>query len=247
MRWLNMVLLLTFLLPLGLSVGSHLLQQNRPLHWWEARTDSTGLAPDPATTVEAVLQVYSARAFGWRGVLGAHTWIAVKPTGAKQYHRYEVLGWGVRRGYPAVRVRTGVPDGYWFGSQPHLLVDLRGEGVDALIENVRQAAQYYPHQNEYRLWPGPNSNTFTAYIGRSVPELKLELPPTAIGKDYMAGGGFAGLTPSGSGYQVSIYGVLGLLIGFREGVEVNLLGLTFGIDLFWPALKLPGLGRVGFD
>jgi hypothetical protein len=119
--------------------------------------------------------------------------------------------------------------------------------VDALIENVRRAAQHYPHQNEYRLWPGPNSNTFTAYIGRSVPALKLDLPPTAIGKDYIAGGGLAGLTPSGSGYQVSIYGVLGLLIGFREGVEVNLLGLTFGLDPFGPALKLPGLGRVGFD
>lgn len=37
------------------------------------------------------------------------------------------------------------------------------------------------------------------------------------------------------------------LIGFREGVEVNLLGLTFGLDPFGPALKLPGLGRVGFD
>jgi hypothetical protein len=29
-------------------------------------------------------------------------------------------------------------------------------------------------------------------------------------------------------------------------VELNLLGLTFGLDLNRPALKLPGIGRVGF-
>jgi hypothetical protein len=55
-RWLSAVLILIVLLPIGLSAGCHLLQQNRPLHWWEARTDSTGLAPDPSTTVKAVLQ-----------------------------------------------------------------------------------------------------------------------------------------------------------------------------------------------
>jgi hypothetical protein len=36
-----------------------------------------------------------------------------------------------------------------------------------------------------------------------------------------------------------------VLAGWEEGVEVNLLGLTFGIDLNGPALKLPIVGRVG--
>jgi hypothetical protein len=31
----------------------------------------------------------------------------------------------------------------------------------------------------------------------------------------------------------------------REGLEVNLLGLTFGIDPLGLALKLPGVGRIG--
>jgi hypothetical protein len=36
--------------------------------WYEARRDPTRLAPDPATTPEAVIQVYAARAVSWRGV-----------------------------------------------------------------------------------------------------------------------------------------------------------------------------------
>ena len=214
--------------------------------WWQARTDTTRQAPDPATTADAVLQVYAARAFRWRGAFGVHTWIAVKPSNAQHYTRYEVFGWGVRRGYPAVRIRDGLaPDGYWFGSTPDKLVDLRGDGVDALIEKVHQAATRYPHNHEYVLWPGPNSNTFTAYIGRQVPQLRLDLPPTAIGKDYIAGGGVIAKSPSGTGAQFSLYGLLGVLIGLEEGLELNVLGLTVGVDVFKPALKLPGVGRLG--
>ena len=42
-----------------------------------------GLAPDPGTTPEAVIQVYGARCSGWLGYFGIHTWIAVKPAGAR--------------------------------------------------------------------------------------------------------------------------------------------------------------------
>jgi hypothetical protein len=72
--------------------------------WYEARRDPTGLAPDPATAQEAVVQVYAARAVSWRGVFSVHTWIATKPTGAKRYTRYDVLDFGVANGAPAVRI-----------------------------------------------------------------------------------------------------------------------------------------------
>jgi hypothetical protein len=95
--------------------------------WYEARRDPTGLAPDTATTQEAVVQVYAARAVSWRGVFSVHTWIAVKPTGAERYTRYEVLGFGVANGAPAVRVdRTG-PDIYWFGAKPQIIFDRAGQ------------------------------------------------------------------------------------------------------------------------
>jgi hypothetical protein len=81
--------------------------------WWELRRDPSGQAPDPATTPDAVVQVYAARAVGWRGVMAVHTWVAVKPAGAPAYTRYEVMGWGVGNGSPAVRVNRTGPDNYW--------------------------------------------------------------------------------------------------------------------------------------
>ena len=237
--WLSIVLIV---LPLAVSwAGSPSL--GGP--WWQARRDPSGLAPDPATTPEAVLQVYAARAVGWRRTFSVHTWIAMKPSGAPAYTRYEVIGWGVNRGLPAVRVNRMGPDNYWFGSRPEKLVDRRGDGVDALIDRVEAAVRAYPYPATYRAWPGPNSNTFTAYVGRAVPELRLALPPTAVGKDYLPGGVPVGPSPSGTGIQLSLLGVTGLLVGWEEGIEVNLAGLTLGLDLKRPALKLPGVGRLG--
>ncbi|HEY3068434.1 MAG TPA: DUF3750 domain-containing protein [Methylomirabilota bacterium] len=217
----------------------------RDAAWWEARRDSSGLAPDPARTVDAVLQVYAARTVGWRGLLAVHTWIALKRTDAHQYTRYEVIGWGVERGLPALRVNRTGADNWWFGSEPELLLDRRGPDVDALIDRVETAIAAYPYRASYRTWPGPNSNTFVAYVARAVPELRLALPATAIGKDFLAGGALGGSAPSGSGVQFSLLGLAGVVAGWDDGLEVNVLGLTFGIDLKRPAFKLPGVGRVG--
>ncbi len=213
--------------------------------WQEARRDSSGLAPDPVATQEAVLQVYAARAVSWRGIFAVHTWIVVKPAGADRFTRYEVVGFGVSETVPSIRVdRTG-PDNYWFGAKPELVLDRRGKDVDALIVKVRAAVATYPYPNEYRAWPGPNSNTFTAYVARQVPELGLAMPSNAIGKDYLPGGALWARAPSDTGFQLSFFGVLGLIVARDEGLEFNLLGFDMGFDFKAPALKLPGVGRVG--
>lgn len=241
-----LALLMIFLLPLVAGVAGHYARADLPTDWRSARRDSAGLAPEPATTPEALIQVYAARAFRWRGALGVHTWIAAKPAHAAQYTRFEVVGFGVHRGAPAVRVHAGIPDAYWYGSRPVLLRELRGGAeVDRLIERLHAASAAYPHDRHYRLWPGPNSNTFVAYLGRALPELHLDLPPTAIGKDFLPGGALHAAAPSGAGLQISLGGLLGLIIAPEEGLELNLLGLSAGIDLSPPALKLPGLGRIG--
>jgi len=233
------------LLFLPILVSACMFGREGGIPWYEARRDPTGFAPDPATTPEAVIQVYAARAVAWRGAFAVHTWIVVKPAGAARFTRYEVLGFGVAGGAAAVRVdRTG-PDNYWFGAQPVILLDRRGPNVDALIDKVRAAVATYPYPHEYRMWPGPNSNSFTAYVARAVPELGLALPANAIGKDYLPGGALFGAAPSGTGYQFSLLGMAGLLVALHEGFEVNLLGLNFGIDFRSPALKLPGIGRLG--
>jgi len=152
--------------------------------WRAASRQSAGIAPDPAQTPQAVLQVYGASAYGWRGWFGIHTWIAAKPSGAAAYRIYDVVGWRVRHGQPALRIYQDLPDRYWFGSRPELLLDRRGAEVDGLIEQVDAAARRYPWAREYRLFPGPNSNTFPAWIGLQVPALGLELPLRAIGSGY---------------------------------------------------------------
>ena len=236
------VVLLTCLL--GATAGCSTLERTRG-NWWELSREPSGQAPDPATTSEAVVQVYAARTVGWRGLLAVHTWIAVKPSGAPSYTRYEVMGWGVSRGAAALRVNRTGPDNHWFGSRPELLLDLRGPQVDAIVEKVLAAVAAYPYPDSYRTWPGPNSNTFTAFVAREVPELRLNLPSTAIGKDYLAGGAPVGLAPSGTGGQVSVLGLLGITTAWEEGLEINVLGLVFGVDVRRPALKLPAVGRLG--
>ena len=77
-----------------------------------------------------------------------------------------------------------------------------------------------------------------------MPELRLDLPPTAIGKDY-SGAKLIGTAPSGRGLQLTLYGLFGLTASPVEGLEVNVLGLTLGVNPFDLSLKLPVLGRVG--
>ena len=42
--------------------------------WHRADSSSAGLAPDPRTTPEAVVQVYAAPTYGWRGVFAVLRW-----------------------------------------------------------------------------------------------------------------------------------------------------------------------------
>jgi len=212
--------------------------------WRTASREPAGLAPDPATTPEAVVQIYAARTVGWRGYFGVHTWIAAKPSHADEFTVYEVIGYRLHNTGNVVVVRQRTPDGYWFGNRPELLRDVRGPGVDDIIHRIEAAAQRYPYATQYHVWPGPNSNTFTAFVTREVPELRVDLPPNAIGKDYL-GIKPVGITPSGTGGQLSLFGLAGVLVGVEEGVELNLLGLTFGVDPRSLSIKLPLIGRLG--
>ena len=216
--------------------------------WRTAGQRSTGQAPDPATNRDAVVQVYASRAFSWRGAFAVHTWLAAKPQGADRYTRYEVIGWNLRGGGTAVSVSDlRPPDAEWYGAAPRVIRTLHGVDAEAVIAKLPQAAATYPYPRTYSVWPAPNSNTFVAHLGREIPELRLILPSTAIGKDYLPVGQLLARTPSGTGFQLSLSGVLGVLAGRDEGFELNVLGLVTGFDLIHPALKLPGFGRIPAD
>ncbi|MCO6427786.1 MAG: DUF3750 domain-containing protein [Nitrosomonas communis] len=232
------------LAALATALLIHVVTDHVSAGWQTASREPVGLAPDPERTPEAIIQVYGARAYSWRGYFGVHTWIAVKPSLATAYTVYEVIGWYLRQGGSSVlAIHQQRPDRRWFGSMPVLLAEKRGDGVDALISRIEEVAHNYPYAKEYTMWPGPNSNTFVAWVSRAVPELELDLPPTAIGKDYLGSNMFS-VAPSGSGWQWSFYGLLGVIISEVEGIEINLLGLTFGISPNLVAIKLPLVGRI---
>lgn len=171
-------------------MGLVLLSCSSSDDWRTASRESAGMAPDPAVISEAVLQVYGARAWSWRGWFAIHTWISVKRTGETAYTVYDVVGWRGYRGRSVVRIAPDIPDRHWFGARPRILKEHRGKGVDDLIDAVDKAARSYPWKGTYKAFPGPNSNTFIAWIGRQVPELELSLPFAAIGSGYVkkAGG-----------------------------------------------------------
>jgi hypothetical protein len=201
-----------------------------------------GKAPDPATTPEPVVQVYGARTMGVKGIFGVHTWVAVKPANALSWTVYEIIGWRLRWSDSALVIRERQPDAPWFGSEPELYADKRGPGVEELIARIDKAARDYPYSKTYTLWPGPNSNTFTAWIARAVPELQADLPSTAVGKDYI-GSTFVSTAPSGTGFQFTMAGLFGVAASPVDGFELNLLGLNFGVS--GSGVKLPMVGRVG--
>jgi hypothetical protein len=175
-----------YLIPLAavILIGLILFKAHASKDWRTASRESAGIAPDPATTTEAVLHVYGANTWGWRGWFAIHTWIAAKRTGESAYTVYDVVGWRGYHGHTVLRIARDVPDRYWYGEKPRLLKAHQGAGVDELIDAVDEAARAYPWKRTYKAFPGPNSNTFTAWVAKQVPQLELSLPFSAIGSGY---------------------------------------------------------------
>ena len=215
--------------------------------WRNADKSSAGYAPSPAVTQEAVVQVYVARVVRWRGIFAVHPWISIKPKGAEAYTVHQVIGWRARQNQSVVVANEDIPDRHWFGNKPDLLVDLRGAEAEAVIELVLEAIDSYPFADSYSQWPGPNSNTFIAHIGRQVPELRLNLPATAIGKDYLGRTNLVAKAPSGTGYQLSIFGLFGVLLAWEEGLEINVLTFNLGFNPFKLHAKFPFIGSAGIS
>ena len=247
--WLSrllMLVLVLYVLPVTYKVAEYYFNWNQAREWKSDATGSVHPAPDPRLTDDAIIQVYAARALRWRGVLGVHTWIATKRSEDDFYQRLEVFGYALQWSNQTVQVRRGRPDRYWYGSEAVLLRELRGgDEVDALIDKIYEEAREYRFNKHYSVWPGPNSNTFISHLAQQIPEVSLDLPPTAIGKDYSVDGSVFQKPPSGKGVQITLNGLLGFILSPEEGIELNILGLTAGIDFSPLAIKLPGIGRIG--
>lgn len=232
---------LVFLAPIAVSALRHAFRDDNA-DWRRADKSSAGLLPAPTGHPDAVVRVFSARTVSWRGIVATHSWIVVKPAAARAYQRFDYTAWGA-----PIWVDRFVPDGRWFGSAPETVFAADGQEAERMIPRMMStiAAYRYAKSGDYRIWPGPNSNTFVAAVMNAVPEMRASLPVTAIGKDFPYDGRWVGWTPSGTGVRITLGGYLGVTLGWVEGLEVNVLGAVAGLDVRRPGVKLPGLGRFG--
>jgi hypothetical protein len=159
-------------------------------------------------------------------VIARHPWFAVRHKGSTEWHMYEVGGGGTQTD-PTHNSPYLDPmlHGLWRGED--------GERAAACIEKIGHDVKNQIERDYF--FPGPNSNTFGDVILRRC-KLSASLPGSSIGKDWRGLVG-ASFTSERTGFQV----------GLKEGVEVHVIGLSFGIDLWPPAIILPlGPGRLGF-
>ena len=213
-------------------------------NWASADRSSAGLLTPASRAPEAAVRIYAAPTVSWRGIFAVHSWIVLKPAGAGAYQRWDLTAWG-----DPIRLDGFPPDGRWFGQVPELVFAADGAVAEAMIPRMRLAIERYRFRNrgDYRVWPGPNSNTFVAAIMAAVPEMDVTLPPNAIGKDFPVEGRWIDWTPSRTGLRLTLGGYFGLTLGWVEGVELNVFGGVIGLDIRRPAIKLPGVGRIGLS
>lgn len=169
--------------------------------------------------------------------IARHPWFAVRHKGETEWKIFEVGGGGTETDPFSKHPPYVEPilHGLWRGEL--------GERAAACVERVGPPIKARIERDYF--FPGPNSNTFGDEVLRTC-KLAASLPATAIGKDWRTGGFGAGISSERTGVQVSTP-IAGFKIGLREGVEIHIFHLAFGIDLWPPAIIVPlGPGRIGF-
>ena len=178
-----LIIIAVFLVPLIAHAAFYALGDD-PRSWRDADWSTTSLLPTACDFQPARVVVFTGTTGAWKGIFSVHSWIVFKGANAKTWTRYDVVGWGNplrTNGWPA--------DGRWYGNMPVAIADVSGMDAERLIPKIEQAVHDYrfAHTGDYRIWPGPNSNSFVAAVLRAVPELGVALPPNAVGRDFRDG------------------------------------------------------------
>ena len=238
LRFLLGFITVLFVLPV-LAHGAIWASLDRPQSWHEADWSSSRLFAAPEADAAAVY-IMTARTGGMKGAVSSHSWIVLKKPGRRDFDRYDVVGWGT-----PVRKNAYAADARWYSNEPEIHHVVRGAKAQALIADIEQAIASYPwsRRGDYKIWPGPNSNTFVAGIIDAVTGLNVSLPPTAVGRDYPVDGKWVRRSAE-DGLRISLAGYAGFALGGQRGFEINFLGVIAGFDLSRGELKLPGFGTI---
>lgn len=237
------VIIIVFIAPALASAGWW-ASLDRPASWRQADWGASGVLSPAANVDGAVVHILSARTGGMKGAFATHSWIVTKKADANRYTRYDKVGWG-----RPVRVDAYPADALWYSNRPTIVGTVSGRKAERLIPKIEAAIAAYPYNQRdgaagYRIYPGPNSNTFVAHVLRAVPEAGIVLPPTAVGRDYRAPGDFAAIAPDWRDLHFSLFGLAGFAAGKRSGLEVHFIGLVAGLDFHRIGVKIPGFGTL---
>jgi hypothetical protein len=177
----------------------------------------------------------------WLRPMAVHYWFAVLDVTLRQWHRWEV--WQAKnaggQSIGHIHYDRRHPDCGVGGGVYRLAAQWDGQAAQEICA-VLARVDHYPHWNRYRAWPGPNSNTFVAWVLREA-GIDYSLDPRAIGKDYMGLlGARRSSRPLCGQLETPLFGVK---ISLRKSVEVHLLGLTCGLRWSPLAVSTP-FGRV---
>ncbi|MCK5943776.1 MAG: DUF3750 domain-containing protein [Planctomycetes bacterium] len=223
--------------------------------WLSAAMSITGLVAGCATLPSEldddetfVVTCKSARlpsGMPWYSRFAEHGWFDVCQGGA--WIRIEILGSSTGVMVENIKATTARSDTRFGDRQVHVHAVYRGDAAREMIPRMLERAEQFPWEDAYEAWPGPNSNTFVEWLSQQVPGLWIEQYGTAVGKDYPINGWLqVGTTTTRTGVELETP-YLGAQLGLVEGAELHLLGLTLGVDLWPPQLKLPFLPGIPWE
>ncbi len=174
-------ILALFLLPIAARAALYAYEGGSG-SWRTADWSSTGSLPAAQAEPEARVLIMSGRTGGWKGVFSVHSWVVFKPRerqGMAALRRGRLGRSGAdqlpRSRRPLVRQRAAGR------ARPAR----RGGSQGAFRRSRPRSKSYkYASAGDYRIWPGPNSNTFVATVLRAIPEAEAILPANAVGRDF---------------------------------------------------------------
>ena len=124
------------------------------------------------------------------GLLAVHYWFNVREPLAGRCDRWEV--WQSRdaggRSAGHLHCNLKAPEDGVGGGPARLAAEWRGAAALRLKATLEEAEARYPFRDRYLPWPGPNSNTFVAWVLRRA-DVDFRLPWNAIGRNYRWQGG----------------------------------------------------------
>ena len=176
---------------------------------------------------------------GWKGVMSVHSWIVIKGENDQSWRRYDVAGWG-----NPVRLNWWPPDRGSASTAVVLDIKRRARaGADPRIEAAIKAYRY-ANAGDYRIWPGPNSNTFIAAVLCGA-EAQRHHAAEAVARDYRPWP-YAG-SPTAAPASRQTYGACSASSSAGSKASSSTCSARRRARLRHPAVKVPATAGFGLD